>query len=461
MHVGLPCMKLSLAPSNQKHHGKAARTCSVKDAWAEMSDERRGRDETIDKSLTCNNVWITGSSDMDMESLIDCCVMKVNYDKKNHGKRALRSDAVTGIEMIEKPPLEYMEKLPRDEQELFLRDSGRVVDSILYDWNPEWKTAAQVIHFDEFGGKSPHTHRIIIPMTKDKDGVLTFNAKEEFNLKFFTFVNSEYPKRMRELGYEVEDCRIYEQMTEEQKEEHQKNKPEYGLEGFEFKRKKNQELDEQIRAKQVEITEKEQIISTRDAEIKDKDRLLNEKNKQISDKDAEILIRTDKIDQINERGRKLAEKNKSLKHENKDLKINILTSEQVKKLPEPQKNLTRRMYQIPIDRYNALIATASEVNYIKETMVSENKRFNEWEQSLIKREVELDRKQKLPTKEKMELLVLRKLKESIIWLVKLLPATSFRHLLERALMKEDLTQYKSIEEAELKDISHRSREFQL
>ena len=51
-HVGLPCLKLSLSPSNQKHHGKAARTCSVKDAWSEMNDDRRGRDKTIDHSLT-------------------------------------------------------------------------------------------------------------------------------------------------------------------------------------------------------------------------------------------------------------------------------------------------------------------------------------------------------------------------------------------------------------------------
>ena len=36
MHVGLPCMKLSLSPSNQKHHGKAARTCSAKDAWGQQ-----------------------------------------------------------------------------------------------------------------------------------------------------------------------------------------------------------------------------------------------------------------------------------------------------------------------------------------------------------------------------------------------------------------------------------------
>ena len=200
MHVGLPCMKLSLSPSNQKHHGKAARTCSAKDAWAEMNDERRGRDTTIDRSMTYQNVWLTGNTEMDMTAEIQKQIDRVNEGKRVHGKRALRFDAVTGIEMIEKPPMEYMEKLSREEQIRFLKDCGAVMDSILKEWNPEWITAAQVLHFDEFGGRAPHSHRIVIPVTKDKDNILSFNAKAEFNLKFFTFVNKEYPKRMRERG---------------------------------------------------------------------------------------------------------------------------------------------------------------------------------------------------------------------------------------------------------------------
>ena len=52
---------------------------------------------------------------MDMEAEIQKYIDQVNADKKAHGKRALRCDAVTGIEMIEKPPMEYMEKLSREE----------------------------------------------------------------------------------------------------------------------------------------------------------------------------------------------------------------------------------------------------------------------------------------------------------------------------------------------------------
>ena len=238
MHVGLPCMKLSLSPSTQKHNGKKAGTCSVKAAWDEMRDVRRGRDETIDRSMTDQNVWRCGSTDLDMEAEIQKYIDRVNSDKKAHDKRSLRCDAVTGIEMIEKPPMEFMEKMSREEQIRFLMDSADVIDRILREWNPDWVTVAQIFHFDEFGGKAPHSHRIVVPLSKDKDSILTFNAKAEFNLKFFNFVNSEYPKRMRELGYGVEDCRIYDLMTEEEKEQHRQNKPEYGLESFEYKRRK-------------------------------------------------------------------------------------------------------------------------------------------------------------------------------------------------------------------------------
>ena len=37
MHVGLPCMKLSLSPSTQKHNGKKAGTCEITAAAADGS----------------------------------------------------------------------------------------------------------------------------------------------------------------------------------------------------------------------------------------------------------------------------------------------------------------------------------------------------------------------------------------------------------------------------------------
>lgn len=73
---------------------------------------------------------------------------------------------------------------------------------------------ATVIHFDELGGKAPHPHKIFTPLGRDEDGCPVLNAKRDCNLKFFIFMNQEYPVRMRERGYPVLDCEIYEDLSE-------------------------------------------------------------------------------------------------------------------------------------------------------------------------------------------------------------------------------------------------------
>lgn len=398
MHVGLPCMKLSLSPSTQKHHDKKAGTSSVKAAWEEMNDERKGRDATIDRSLTDQNVWLVGSSDMDMSAEIQKKIDLVNEDKRSHGKRALRRDAVTGIEMIEKPPMEYMEHLSREEQIRFLKDSGDTMDQILKEWNPNWITMARVLHFDEFGGKSPHAHRIVVPLTKDKDGLLSFNAKAEFNLKFFTFVNKEYPKRMREKGYTVEDCKIYEEMTQEEKEEHRQNKEEHGVKGFEFKRRKNAELDQKIGEKEKTLADKIEQIENLDAAIKEK-----------------------------------SEKGKELQEKNRETEIRILTKKQVMELPEPEKTLGGK-YKVEPQTYRELRATALRVDNIKDR----ERGLAQKEQILRKMKEDMEKEKKLPVKEQLELFQLRKLKAVVVKLVDRLPEGFVKNVLIEALHGRDL-----------------------
>ena len=296
MHVGLPCMKLSLSPSTQMRSGKKAATCSVSAAWNEMNDERRGRDRTIDRSQTHLNIWVRGSTDIDMNQEVQQYTDQVNDEKKAHGKRSLRCDAVTGLAIVEKPPMDYMMTLSREEQIRFLTTSGEVIDEILKEIRPDWTTVAQVMHFDENGGASPHTHRIVIPLSRDDDGLLTFNAKKEVGLKFFNFLNHEYPKRMRERGYEmVEDCRCYDQMTEEEKEEHRSNPPENGLDAVTYKKKKAKELEEQIQQRtetvaglDTDIAARQEVISGLTLHGREKRQELLELDQQIAHQDAAI-----------------------------------------------------------------------------------------------------------------------------------------------------------------------------
>ena len=433
MHVGLPFMKLSLSPSTQKHNGKKAGTCSVKAAWDEMRDVRRGRDETIDRSMTDQNVWLCGSTEMDLEAEIQKYIDQVNADKKAHGKRILRCDAVTGIEMIEKPPMEYMENLPREEQIRFLRDSADVMDGILKEWNPNWITVAQVFHFDEFGGKAPHSHRIVVPISKDKDGILSFNAKAEFNLKFFMFVNTEYPRRMRALGHEVEDCKIFDRMTEEEKERHRLNRPEYGLESFEYKRRKQRELDEKIADREAILQQQDQILSEKAGAIARLEEIKADGEEQLQKLELAISEKGAKLDVIESRHEELAEKNAVLEAQNEKLHIRIMTQDEVDAMPIPPKTLSGD-YKVPPKKYRHLLATAKRVGLIPSWEAS----LKDREQRLQEREEALEQRRRLPIPEKFELSSLRKMKTIVAKIAAMLPEGWLREALFAAVDGRDL-----------------------
>lgn len=289
--VGLPCMKLSLNPSNQKHNGKAAKTCSVGSAWEEMSDKRRGKDKSIDKNLTENNVWLIGDTDIDMVGVVQAEVDAISAERKEYGKRALRKDTVSAIEMIEKVPIEVMMELSREEQIELLKISNEVYEELLHEWAPEWKTHAAVIHFDEWGGKSPHTHRIVTTTTIDENGIHNMNAKQDFNLKFFTFINTNYPKRMRERGIPVKDCQSYEQMTEEEKVEHKEKKKEYGVDAVTYKIKKAVELDDKIHfqeQKSIQLQEDFKANMNENFDMKAQNKELTNENKKLQEENEKI-----------------------------------------------------------------------------------------------------------------------------------------------------------------------------
>jgi hypothetical protein len=97
-----------------------------------MSDKRRGKDKSIDKDLTENNVWLIGDTDIDMVGVVQAEVDAISAERKEHGKRALRKDTVSAIEMIEKVPVEVMMDLSRDEQIELLKISNEVYEELLH-----------------------------------------------------------------------------------------------------------------------------------------------------------------------------------------------------------------------------------------------------------------------------------------------------------------------------------------
>ena len=251
MKVGIPVLKCSLNPSQQinKRTGKKAKTCSVGAAWNEMNDNRYGRDPTIEKELTYRNVWMLGHSDDDIEATVKSEIEQINLERKMSGKRALRSDAISVLEIVEKPNIEMMEKMNYEEKKDFLNHSHEVMKKLIEEWNPNWKWIASVQHHDEFGGVSAHTHSLIMPITLDDNGIKTLNAKKEVGIKFFSYINKNYPKMMRSMGYEmIEDCVTYDQLSEEEKIERRLHPKEHGIDAYQFKQKKIKEMEQKMDA---------------------------------------------------------------------------------------------------------------------------------------------------------------------------------------------------------------------
>lgn len=267
--VGIPCMKCSINPSQtiNKNSGKKSKTCGVSSAWREMNDDRLGRDETIDKEMTHLNVWMEGSSDMDLVGQVEKEIDRINEERRSFGKRGLRADAVSVIAIVEKPNMDYMKNLSYEQRVEFLNKSHEVMKDLLHEWNPNWKMLASVQHHDEFGGLSAHNHSLVMVSTKDKEGIANMCAFKEYNLKFFNHINKNYPARMRSLGFEVEDVRTFDQLSEQEKLERKLHPEEHGVDAVLYKQRKHEELKQSIKDLEIKQADLNQELEKKVIEI--------------------------------------------------------------------------------------------------------------------------------------------------------------------------------------------------
>ena len=250
-------MKCSLHPSTQVNSrtGKAAKTCGVNSAWKEMNDERLGRDTTIDRSLTDQNVWMSGHSTDDVPQKVQTEIDWINEERRANGLRALRKDAVSVAEIVEKPPITFMQDLSYEERVKFLYDSHETMKDLIHEWNPNWKILASVQHHDEFGGLSAHNHTLVLLSSEDANGIPTMRAKSEFNLKFFDHINKNYAERMRARGYDIEDCRTYDRLSEEEKMERKLHPDEHGVDAYTYKQKRMAEDTQKLQELKIKTAE--------------------------------------------------------------------------------------------------------------------------------------------------------------------------------------------------------------
>lgn len=243
----MPFLKCSSNPSqtiNAKTNKKSKTAVTKKIALEAF--ERFGNDPDINKDESNKNIYLTNiESTEEYLELIEKTKEKINEQLVSKNKKKLRKDTVDTIALVVKPSYDSMKQLTYDEQVKFLKDSKVVIEDIFCQYiNPNFKFDGAIIHFDEI---NPHLHCLGMPTIIDETtGIETFNAKKFLSLKNITHLNRNYSTKMQELGWNVKDFELYEDMTSEEKEEHKKSKKNYGRDSLQFKKEEKQKLEQQI-----------------------------------------------------------------------------------------------------------------------------------------------------------------------------------------------------------------------
>ena len=203
--IGMPSLKLNNVGNKSKACGSFGAVAS------EALSERQGRDPDIDKSRSSDNICIGFQSAEELQSYSKKHVEELSKKQLALGGRKIRDDAVVMCATIIKPPAAFMNSLERQDQARFLADSLDKLGDIVGKDNIK----SAVFHFDEQGA---HLHAFWEPMTPD--GRLC--AKEQHSLKFLGRLNREMPEHLRACGWDVDNCKAYDQAKEELRSEKEK-----------------------------------------------------------------------------------------------------------------------------------------------------------------------------------------------------------------------------------------------
>lgn len=203
--IGMPSLKLNNVGNKSKACGSFGAVAS------EALSERQGRDPDIDKSRSNDNICIGFQSAAELQEYSKKHVEELSKKQLALGGRKIRDDAVVMCATIIKPPAAFMNSLERQDQVRFLTDSLDKLGDIVGKDNIK----SAVLHFDEQGA---HLHAFWEPMTPD--GRLC--AKEQHSLKFLGRLNREMPEHLRACGWDIDNCRAYDQAKEELRSEKEK-----------------------------------------------------------------------------------------------------------------------------------------------------------------------------------------------------------------------------------------------
>ena len=193
--VGITTLKLTNQRSTKS---RAKRTGFLRAVVCEGLKERWGKDEDIDRNRSCFNTYTGITSGVKLAEAMTAEAADYSKQRKAAGGRALRADAAIGWAMILKPPAEIINTMSPEQQAKFFEDSDKVLVDIMGDDN----IRATALHRDE---QAPHKHYFGMGYTRTGD----LCVDKIINPKLYKRLNQEYPQKMRGLGWDIDDCTIY------------------------------------------------------------------------------------------------------------------------------------------------------------------------------------------------------------------------------------------------------------
>lgn len=202
IRVGIPVLKLSRNATSTKRKGDA------KKVIYEAFKERYSKDKDLDRTRSHLNIYTGFSTGKELFKLWED---EANAHLDARGRK-LRSDAVIGYSLIIKPDMQSMQDMSETERIKFLQDSSVVISDLLQSRGLQ--VDATALHRDEL---NEHIHLF----GHDTE----FKAGKKIDITLYREFNSEYPRRMRALGYDVEDMTVYDndkakQMNDSEKDEY-------------------------------------------------------------------------------------------------------------------------------------------------------------------------------------------------------------------------------------------------
>ena len=193
--VGITTLKLT---NQRSKKSRTKRTGFLRAVVCEGLKERWGKDEDIDRNRSHFNSYTGITSGVKLAEIMTAEATDYSKQRKAAGGRALRADAAIGWAMIIKPPADVINAMSPGQQIKFFADSDKIITAIMGADN----IRATALHRDE---QAPHKHYFGMGYTKSGE----LCVDKVINPKLYKRLNQEYPQKMRELGWDIEDCTIY------------------------------------------------------------------------------------------------------------------------------------------------------------------------------------------------------------------------------------------------------------